>query len=141
MNSPGQTVTANVTFETNRWAFPGAKWLRLTNLFDGGSLTIDLAAGSNSVPLTLQPNQCTVYAVQAGPSRPVLLLDGGSSGMNPFGFDVDAAPGQSIVVEAAPDLLAWVPLQTNVVPETGWVRFADPDSTALARRFYRARLP
>ena len=130
--------TAGVTFDTNRWAFPGAQWLRLTNLLDGGSLTLNLAAGSNSIPLTLQPNQCAVYAVQAGPSPPpVLLLNG--SGWNPFHFDVGGFPGQVIVVEAATNLLTWTPLQTNTVPDTGSFPFVDLNSGSLASRFYRAR--
>jgi hypothetical protein len=134
---------ATVTFDTNKWAFPNAHWLRLTNLFDGGSLTINLGAGSNSLALTLQSKQCTVYAVQAGPPPPpVILMNDGAFGFssNQFGFNVSALPRQVIVVEAAANLPNWTELQTSTVPYAGFIYFADKDSASLARRFYRARL-
>jgi hypothetical protein len=142
-NFSSQVVTANVTFDTNKWAFPNAQWLRLTNLFDGGSLTVNLGAGSNSLALTLQSKQCTVYAVQAGPPPPpVILMNDGVFGFrsNQFGFNVSALPGQVIVVEAAANLLNWTELQTSTVPYAGFIYFADRDSASLAHRFYRARL-
>ena len=134
---------ATVTFDTNKWAFPNAQWLRLTNLFDGGTLTINLGAGSNSLALTLQSKQCTVYAVQASPPPPpVILINDGAFGFSSsqFGFNVSAVPGQVIVVEAAADLLNWTALQTYTVPYAGFIYFSDGDSTSLAHRFYRARL-
>ena len=134
---------ATVTFDTNKWAFPKAQWLRLTNLFDGGSVTVNIGAGSNSLALTFQSKQCTVYAVQAGPPPPpVILMNDGAFGFssNQFGFNVSALPGQVIVVEAAANLLNWNPLQTNAVPDAGVIYFGDTGSTTLARRFYRARL-
>ena len=42
-NLAAQALTANVTFDLGKWAYPGAQWLRLTNLFDGGSFTINIA--------------------------------------------------------------------------------------------------
>ncbi|HXP59466.1 MAG TPA: hypothetical protein VN829_03190 [Dongiaceae bacterium] len=140
-NLGAQTQAATVSFDTRLWAFPGAQWLRLTNLCDGGSLGINLASGSNTVTLTLQPYQCVIYAVQAGPPpRPRLLLNDGASasGSSPFAFDVSALPGQVVVVETAADLTAWMPVQTNTIPDAGIVGFQDPVS--FARRFYRARL-
>jgi hypothetical protein len=134
---------ATVTFDTNKWAFPKAQWLRLTNLFDGGSVTVNIGAGSNSLGLTLQSKQCTVYAVQAGPPPPpVILMNDGAFGFssNQFGFNVSALPGQVIVVEAAANLLNWNPLQTNAVPDAGVIYFGDTGSTTMAQRFYRARL-
>jgi hypothetical protein len=142
-NFSSQLVTANVTFDTNKWAFPNAQWLRLTNLFDGGSFTINLGAGSNSLVLTLQSKQCTVYTVQSGPPPlPVILMNDGVFGFssNQFGFNVSALPGQVIVVEAAANLLNWTELQTSTVPYAGFIYIADRDSASLARRFYRARL-
>jgi hypothetical protein len=137
-----QTTTANVTFDLSKWAYPGAQWLQLTNLFDGGSFTINLAAGSNSVPLTLQSNQCTVYAVQAGPPpRPTILMNDGNLGFRnqQFGFYVTAIPGQVVVIEGATNLGSWTALQTNLVSDTNAFYFADPNTNALPRRYYRAR--
>jgi hypothetical protein len=140
-NFTSQPQVVAVTFDPGRWAFSGAQWLQLTNLFDGGSLAINLAAGSNSAPLGLQPYQCAVYAVQAGPPpRPLLRLIGGASGSNPFRFDISALPGQVVVVEAATDLATWTPLQTNTIPDTGVVHVEDGVSSSLAQRFYRAKL-
>src|ERR1017187_7260953 len=141
-NFASQAMTANVTFDLGKWAYPGAQWLRLTNLFDGGSLTINLAAGSNSVPLTLQAGEGRAYGVQAGPSpRPTILMNDGNFGVrsNQFAFNVSAMPGQSVVIEAAANLVNWAALQTNLISDTGLFHFADPNSGALTQRFYRAR--
>ena len=115
-NLAAQAATANVTFNLGKWAYPGAQWLQLTNLLDGGSLTINLAAGTNSVPLTLQTNECRVYGVQAGPPpRPAILMNDGNFGFrsNQFAFNVSAMPGQVVVVQAATNLANWTDLQTN----------------------------
>ena len=141
-NFASQAMTANVTFDLGKWAYPGAQWLRLTNLFDGGSLTINLAAGSNSVPLTLQANECRVYALQAGPPpRPTILMNDGNFGFrsNHFGFNVTALPGQLVVIEGITNLVSWTAIQTNLISDTGLYHFADPNSDALTQRFYRAR--
>ncbi len=74
-NMASNSVTANVTLDLCRWALPGARWLQLTNLYDGGSLTINLAAGSNSVPLSLQPSECQVFATLP-PAATNALLSG-----------------------------------------------------------------
>lgn len=141
-NFSGQSLSATVAFDSGKWANSGAQWLRLTNLFDGGSVTIDLAAGSNSVALTLQPWECRAYAVQAGPPpRPTILMNDGGFGFqsNQFGFNVSAAPGQVVVIEGANNTTNWTDLLTNPIPKEGMFYFADPESTALPRRSYRAR--
>jgi hypothetical protein len=141
-NLVSQAMTANVTFDLGKWAYPGAQWLWLTNLFDGGGFTVNLAAGSDSAPLTLQANECRVYALQAGPlPRPTILMDDGNLGFrsNQFGFNVTALPSQSVVIEAATNLLDWTAIQTNLISDTGLFYFADPNSGALTQRFYRAR--
>jgi hypothetical protein len=135
-------MTANVAFDLGKWAYPAAHWMRLTNLFDGGSLTINLTAGSNSVPLTLSGNECRVYAVQVGPPpRPTILMNDGNFGFrsNLFGFNVTALPGQFVVIEASTTLVGGTGLQTNLISDTGLFYFADPGSGALTQRFYRAK--
>ena len=67
-----------------------------------------------------------------------VFLDG--PGWRPFGFEIAAVPGQVVVVEAATNLAAWVPLQTNAVPDTGRVHFEETIATGVGRRFYRVRL-
>ncbi|MCX6926876.1 MAG: hypothetical protein NT154_27270, partial [Verrucomicrobia bacterium] len=141
-NISSQPINANVAFDLGKWAFPGAQWLRLTNLFESGSLTINVAAGSNSVPLSLQANECRAYGVQVGPPpRPTILMNDGNFGFlsNQFGFNVSAMPGQVVTVEAAATLASWTALQTDRVPDTGLFHFADPNSVGPPQRFYRAR--
>ncbi len=141
-NLASQATNANVTFDLGKWAYPGAQWLQLTNLFDGGSLTINLAAGSNSVSLSLQANECRAYGVQAGPPpRPTLVMNDGNFGFrsNRFGFNVTALPSQVVVIEGAITLGGWTALQTNLISDTGVFYFADLNSSALTQRFYRAR--
>jgi len=142
-NFASQAMIGNMTFDLSKWAYPGAQWLRLTNLFDGGSLAINLAAGSNSTPIILQANECRVYGVQVGPpARPTILLNDGNLGFrsNQFGFSVSARPGQFVVIEAGATLASWTALQTNLISDTGLFDFADPASDALPQRFYRARV-
>lgn len=74
-NMASDAETANVTFNVSKWASPGAQTLELTNLYDGGSLAINLAAGSNSMALSLESNECTVYATVAMASTNALLSD------------------------------------------------------------------
>jgi hypothetical protein len=141
-NFATQATTAYMAFNLGKWAYPGAQWLRLTNLFDGGSLTINVAAGSNSVSLTLQANECRAYGVQVGPPpRPTILMNDGNLGFrsNQFAFNVSAMPGQFVVIEAASNLVSWASLQTNLISDTGLIYFSDSNSDVLAQRFYRAR--
>lgn len=49
----------------------------------------------------------------------------------------DAAPNQTFVIEASPDLTAWTPLSTNA-PVAGHVEHLE-SSPASSRRFFRAR--
>jgi hypothetical protein len=142
-NFSGSAVATTVTFDLDRWAIPAAQWLYLTNLFDGDVHSISAFAGSNSVSLPLQPYECRAYAVQARPLvTPVILVNDSSFGFQHglFGFQVSAAPGQGLVIEAATNLLNWGPVQTNVTAANGLSSFSDPDSHAHASRFYRARL-
>jgi hypothetical protein len=142
-NLAGQSATGNVTFDLGKWAYPGAQWLQLTNLFDGGVLTVNIAAGSNSAPFSLPANGCRAYGVQVGPQpRPTIVTNDGNFGFtnNQFGFTVVAWPGQSVVMDAANSSGIWIALQTNLVSSTGLFRFVDPNSGPLSQRFYRARV-
>ena len=136
-----QTTIASVTFDLDRWAYPGAQWLRLTNVLDGGTYTINLAAGSDSALLILQANECRVYALQAGPPpSPEILMNDGNLGFrsNQFGFNISAWPGQLVVIEAATNLANWTSVRTNLVSDAGLLYFNDADP-GFPSRFYRVR--
>lgn len=80
---------------------------------------------------------------------PVILTNLPPFGMTngTFGFNVTAAAGQTILVDASTNLSAWTPIWTNTVgPPTNAVGssilpFSDPQSGADSNRFYRAHLP
>ena len=57
-----------------------------------------------------------------------------------FGFQVSAAAGQTVIVQASEDLIGWQTLKTNVVAGTGFI-FKDEASAAMAHRFYRVMTP
>jgi hypothetical protein len=54
-------------------------------------------------------------------------------------FDLTGPPGLSVIVEASPDLVSWLPIWTNTL--AGSVNFIDPQTGALSNRFYRAHRP
>lgn len=140
-NLSSVAATANITFDMARWANRGAQWIALTNLFDNTGLLINAAAGSNSVSLTLLPNECRVYAVQSSPAtHPTVRLDDGAFGVrsNEFGFNVNALSGQTVVIEASANMVDWKPVRTNLISDAGTFFFAEANSLSL--RFYRARL-
>jgi BspA type Leucine rich repeat region (6 copies) len=61
---------------------------------------------------------------------------------NQFGFNMNWASGQTVVVEACTNLANpdWQPLQTNTLT-TGSAYFSDPQWTNYPGRFYRLRSP
>jgi len=73
-------------------------------------------------------------------SPPVILTSDGyfGFGANGFGFNISAAAGRTIVVEASANLLNWAPVATNLIG-SGPFYFSDPGTGALPARFYRAR--
>jgi len=61
---------------------------------------------------------------------------------NQFGFNINWASGQIVVVEACTDLAnpLWSPVGTNTLT-SGSSYFSDPDWTNYPSRFYRLRSP
>ena len=59
---------------------------------------------------------------------------------NEFGFNINWASGQTVVVEASTDLINWQPVQTNTLT-TGTTYFSDPTWTNNPAGFYRLRSP
>jgi hypothetical protein len=54
-------------------------------------------------------------------------------------FYVAGVAGLSVVVEASPDLVNWLPLDTNTL--SGLFDFTDSQNSGASNRFYRARVP
>jgi len=75
--------------------------------------------------------------IRKGYAPPKILNFGFIDGQ--FRFDLTAPPGRSVIVEASPDLLTWLPLWTNTFADA--LNFSDPQSNSFSNRFYRTRLP
>jgi hypothetical protein len=59
---------------------------------------------------------------------------------NQFGFNIQWASGQTVVVEASTNLIDWQPLQTNTLTASP-ATFSDLEWTNYPGRFYRLRSP
>ncbi len=72
---------------------------------------------------------------------PSLLVHDGNFGFrnNQFGFNVAGSAGQTVVIEASPDLQHWTALATNLLGTTPWY-YGHPGWTNFSVLFYRARL-
>ena len=75
--------------------------------------------------------------IRKGYAPPKILNFGFIGGQ--FRFDLTGPPGLSVIVEASPDLLSWLPIWTNTFTNT--LNFSDPQSGVSFNRFYRAHLP
>jgi hypothetical protein len=77
------------------------------------------------------------------PTTPPQIISSGTNFgflTNRFGFNLNGAYGQTIVVEGSTNLLDWTPLFTNTANGSPFY-FHDPAWTNFPWRFYRARLP
>jgi len=78
------------------------------------------------------------------PWLPVMQTSDGGLGVqaNQFGFNIQWASGQTVVVEACTNLSnpVWQPVQTNMLT-TGSAYFGDAQWTNYPGRFYRLRSP
>lgn len=114
-----------ITGATNTLLF-----LPAVTLGDAGQYTL---SASNVGGITMSaPAQLNVVAV------PTILPGTNGFSTNPFWFDIAGPNGIQVVVETSTDLINWTPSQTNTI-ENGSLRFVDPDSDSLPKRFYRAR--
>ena len=92
------------------------------------------------VALSNMASQCSVVVRQAAGKVPAprlispTLIPGAA-----FQFGVVGATNQTCVIEAAADLLNWVPVATNSSPG-GSFTFSDTTATNRAARFYRAAM-
>jgi len=127
----------------------GTNWVVTT--LGGLAGTVGSADGTGTAALFSNPNGVAVdragnlyvadyYLNTIRKGTPPLAItssgqDFGFSG-NQFGFDLRAPNGGSVVVESSKDLVSWLPLWTNTI--SGVLRFSDPQSGLLSKRFYRA---
>ncbi len=76
--------------------------------------------------------------------KPVVQTSDASFGVrtNQFGFNINWASGQTVVVEASTDLAnqAWTPVGTNTLTSDSWY-FSDPQWANYPARLYRIRSP
>lgn len=134
----------------------GTNWVVTT--LAGVALTSGTNDGTGSVALFDQPYGVAVdsagslYVADSGNDTirrgflangaPVLAANNGgltfSNGV--FGFNVTAASGQTVVVDATTDLVNWRSIWTNTV-SAGVLYFSDPQSGAYSNHYYRAHLP
>ena len=82
------------------------------------------------------------YVLGTVPWLPLVQASGTSYGAqtNQFGFNVNWASGQTVVVDASTNLQSWTPLITNMLV-TGTNAFNDSKWTNYPQRFYRVRSP
>jgi len=55
-----------------------------------------------------------------------------------FTFTISGLNGQTIVIQASCDLMAWASISTNVVNSRGGTTFTDPNASICSPRYYRA---
>lgn len=142
-------VSANVSWT----AGTNASWLAVTGGSVGlgnGTVTFSVAANEGASVRTGKVVVISDYiirtceVVQAGSASRPQAQAGDNFGVlsNQFGFSINWASGQVVVVDACTNLIdpTWSPLQTNVLSNTP-TYFSDPIWTNLMGRFYRLRAP
>jgi hypothetical protein len=84
----------------------------------------------------------TSGGIPLAPWLPRISCDSAPIGQKPFGFRIDWASGQMVVVEASSNVSApnWQALQTNTLM-TDSADFSDSQWTNYPSRFYRLRAP
>jgi hypothetical protein len=70
------------------------------------------------------------------PSVTLSLSNGGGMASNGFTFQLSVPAGRTYIIFASTDLLAWVPIATNVAA-TASVAFTDAETVNQLHRFYR----
>ena len=113
--------------------------LVLTNvsITNAGSYSVIITSPYGSVTSVVATLTVTI------PRTPPQIISSGSKFdflTNRFGFNLNGATGQMIVIDGSTNLVDWTPLFTNTVSSTP-IYFFDSASTNFLWRFYRARVP
>ena len=142
------TIPASVT-NIGDWAFWNCSGL--TNVyFLGNAPTTDSYTfnGDDQATVYYLPNTTgwdeffNVTGVPIALWLPQMQMDASLGLVNQFGFNINWASGQTVVVDACTNLSNpdWQPVQTNKLT-TGTAYFGDPQWTNYPSRFYRLRSP
>jgi sugar lactone lactonase YvrE len=119
--------------------FAGFPALTLTTVTvtNAGNYSIVIASPYGSVTSAVVNLTVTIPT-----TPPQIIASGTSFGFltNQFGFNLNGAYGQTIIVDGSTNLLDWTPLFTNTANGAPFY-FFDPAWTNFPWRFYRARLP
>jgi hypothetical protein len=146
-------MNANVTIDTL-----GSSFDTVLAVYTGSSLTNLTLVGSDDDGGEINLNSRLTFAAQAGVNY-LVAVDGynGASGgvalnitphltlgnlvrtsLGGLKFSIVGPQSSNLVVEASPNLKAWVPLSSNTMPENGLVDYTDTQTTNQTRKFYRA---
>jgi hypothetical protein len=123
----------------------GASWSPLGSGMNGDVLALTSAGNTLYAGglFTIAGYKACGYLAEASlasaVAAPVIIATNSSFGFTnrQFGFDVNAQPGSTLIIQASTNLVNWIPLQTSVVGASP-VYFADPFATNYPWRFYRA---
>jgi uncharacterized delta-60 repeat protein len=83
-------------------------------------------------------NGCSWFVETMSGGPPLAIGEALLSANRQFQFNASGPAELVFVIEASPDLLTWVPLQTNTLG-AGLLPFTDFQTTNFTRRFYRLR--
>ncbi|HEX3627507.1 MAG TPA: hypothetical protein VH280_19035, partial [Verrucomicrobiae bacterium] len=89
--------------------------------------------------VTDKDNQTIRRAFLANGAPVICAFEGLKHENGQFGFNIAAAPGQPVVVDASSDLVDWLPIWTNTTG-SGALFFSE-NYSGNSNRFYRAHLP
>ncbi len=136
VNGYGEVYVSGESESTNGFEFTTVKYADAVNYLpptnfaglDMISYTLTDSAGASadgSVPVAVIANQLQFIPVGTGPATGGFQVTVGTPGTN------------TVIIEASPDLVNWLPIDTNT-PSQGMIQFLDTSSIGMARRFYRA---
>jgi hypothetical protein len=121
--------------------FTGYPTLTFSNVLvnNAGNYSVVITSPYGSVTSVVATLMITI------PSTPPQIIASGTNfgfttNQSGFGFSLNGAFGQTIVVDGSTNLLNWTPLFTNTAGGIPFY-FFDPTTTNFPGRFYRARLP
>jgi hypothetical protein len=100
-------------------------------------VTVYYLPGSTGWDTMLSDAQTTLWLPQMQP-----VIAGSGAQTSQFGFNINWAAGQMVIVEATTNLVSpdWQPIHTNSLV-TGTAYFSDAQGTNYPSRFYRLRSP